>query len=76
MTDLATAITAALGDDREELGAAQQVVFNLLMAASTAASAAWNAQDDAAQIAADVKYDAARQVLATIERRLAELGES
>ncbi len=59
-----------------DLDAAQQVVFDLMMAANNAAQAAWAAEDDAAQIAADVEYDAARRVLATIDRRIAERGES
>lgn len=66
-------ISAALGDDLDELGAAQQVVFKLLMAASNAANTAWNAEDDAASQAADVDYDAARRVLAAIDRRIAHL---
>ena len=67
---------AALGDDIDELSAAQQVVSDLKTAAHNAAQAAWNAENDAAQIAAEVEYDAARRVLAMIERRIAELGRS
>jgi hypothetical protein len=74
MPDPASAILAGLGDNLDELSAAQQVVFNLLMAASNAAKSAWNAEDDTAQVAADVEYDAARRVLQRIEDRIDELG--
>ena len=74
--EAASLLCVALGDDIDELSAAQQVVFNLLMAASVAAKAAWNAEDDEASMVAEVEYDAARRVLATIERRIAELGRS
>lgn len=74
--EVASLLRGALGNDIAELSAAQQVVFNLLMAASVAAKAAWNAEDEVASMVAEVEYDAARRVLMTIERRIAELGRA
>lgn len=67
---------ATLGHARADLTAARQVAFNKMMAASKDAQAAWNRNDGAAQIAADINYDAACQMLATIDQSIVDLGES
>jgi hypothetical protein len=65
-----------LGDDLDELYAAQEVVFRLSQAANNVAEKAWRAGDDPASEAADAEYDAAARVLATIEARIWELQEA
>ncbi len=65
-----------LGDDLDELCAAQQVVFRLRQAANKVADKAWQMGDDPTQEAADAEYDAAARVLATIEARIWELQET
>lgn len=60
-------------DPIDELHAAQEVAFKLLMAAGGAANMAWNTEDDGAARAADIDYDAATRALATIDRQLSEL---
>lgn len=67
---------ALLPHDLEDLRAAAEVVFQVNMAASAAANAAWNAGDDTASKAADVEYDASSRVLALIEARIHEIEEA